>query len=122
MLHATTADRDASGDGEVISEDHQFGYSIHELCVSKTEGERLLEAEEGTSPLLRRRPRLGFLSWSKRPVRPGTRDRLRGHRTQVWDRHQRRRRPHDVTGGSFTPTLREATAVRSAPPRCCSWN
>lgn len=49
MFHATTADRNASSAGEVISEDHQFGYSIHELCVFKTEGERLLEAEEGTS-------------------------------------------------------------------------
>ncbi|MEC5182442.1 hypothetical protein [Arthrobacter sp. CG_A4] len=49
MFHATTADRNASGAGEVISEDHQFGYAIHELCLSKTEGDRLLAAEEGTS-------------------------------------------------------------------------
>lgn len=49
MFHATTADRTASSAGEVISEDHQFGYAIHELGVSKAEGDRLLEAEEGTS-------------------------------------------------------------------------
>lgn len=49
MFHATTADRNASSAGEVISKDHQLGYAIHELCVAKAEGDRLLEAAEGTS-------------------------------------------------------------------------
>lgn len=49
MFHATTADRDASGAGEIISKDHRFGYAIHELCVPKAEGDRMLAAEAGTS-------------------------------------------------------------------------
>ncbi len=49
MFHATTADRNASGAGEVISEHHQFGYAIRELRLSKSEDDRLLAAEEGTS-------------------------------------------------------------------------
>lgn len=49
MFHATTADRDACGAGKVISKDQQFGYAIQELAIYKTDGERRVEAEEGTS-------------------------------------------------------------------------
>ncbi|MCB5282014.1 hypothetical protein QK292_05335 [Arthrobacter sp. AL08] len=49
MFHATTADRDACGAGKVISKDQQFGYAIQELGISTTDGEKRVEAGEGTS-------------------------------------------------------------------------
>jgi hypothetical protein len=49
LFHATTADRDASGVGKVITDDHKFGYAIHELCMSKGEERQRVEIAEGTS-------------------------------------------------------------------------